>query len=87
MLGFVIPLLKATVLQLYILLPIRVGIYPRSEGSVTTLHIWEDWALGCVLAAIMVRIGRMQPMGPLLRAWDTVRAFVALALVFRCRGN
>jgi len=72
MLGFVIPLLMATVLQLYILLPIRVGIYPRSEGSVTTLHIWEDWALGCVLAAIMVRIGRMQPMGPLLRAWDTI---------------
>jgi E3 ubiquitin-protein ligase MARCH6 len=85
MLGFVIPLLMATVLQLYILLPIRVGIYPRSEGLVTTLHIWEDWALGCVLAAIMVRIGRMQPMGPLLRAWDTVRDFVAL--IFCCHDN
>ena len=78
MLGFVIPLLMATVLQLYIILPIRVGVYPHSEGLVATLHLWEDWALGCVLAAIMIRVGRMQPRSPLLRAWDTVRSIQCL---------
>jgi E3 ubiquitin-protein ligase MARCH6 len=91
MLGFVMPLLMATVLQLYIILPIRVGMYPDSEGSVATLHIWEDWTLGCVLAAIMVRIGRMQPRSPLLRAWDSVSLYVGIQLSsllkrFACRS-
>lgn len=72
MLGFALPLLMATVLELYIVLPIRTGMYPSTEGSVVTLHIWEDWALGCILATILVRMAPMQPRTPLVVAWDEV---------------
>lgn len=79
MIGLVIPLLLATVLQLYLVLPVRVAMYPVAEGSVVTLHLWEDWALGCVLASILVRSGHMQqPRTGLIRSWDQVGFFIAI---------
>jgi hypothetical protein len=79
--------LLATVLQLYIILPICVGIgmYLYSENS---LHIWEDWALGCVLAALMVRRAGIQPMSCPLLAWDAITVLISppvFALLVICK--
>ncbi|KAF8318671.1 hypothetical protein DL93DRAFT_323184 [Clavulina sp. PMI_390] len=67
MLAFVIPLLMATVFQLYILLPLRTFIYPTIEGTVPTLHVWEDWALGCLFAVALVRMNPPENQAQLIR--------------------
>jgi E3 ubiquitin-protein ligase MARCH6 len=71
-LGLVLPILLAVMIQLYLILPIRVGILPDTEGHAPTIHVWEDWALGLVLANVSLRMARLQPPTAILRAWDTV---------------
>jgi E3 ubiquitin-protein ligase MARCH6 len=72
MIGFVIPLLMAIVLELYLIMPIRTSVN-QSEADIPMIHVWEDWALGCILATICLRMGRMRPPNNrLIQAWDNV---------------
>ena len=70
-LGFVIPLFLALVVELYIILPIRIGLFVAEERT-PTVYIWEDWALGLVLFNISLRMARLQNPPAIVAAWDAV---------------
>src|SRR5258708_6318227 len=70
-LGLVIPLLLALVVELYIILPVRIGVFAAEERT-PTIYIWEDWALGLVLCNVAIRMARLQNPPAIVAAWDTV---------------
>ncbi|KAF8327196.1 uncharacterized protein EI90DRAFT_2975197 [Cantharellus anzutake] len=70
-LGFIIPLLLALVVELYIILPIRIGLFPMEQRA-PTIYIWEDWALGLVLFNIALRMARLQNPPAIVAAWDAM---------------
>jgi E3 ubiquitin-protein ligase MARCH6 len=72
-LGFIIPLLLAIVLELYIIFPLRAGIFP--SDTVPTIRLWEDWALGLIVTKIALKLQRLQPPGKYMRAIDTVSVY------------
>ncbi|KAF9506397.1 hypothetical protein BS47DRAFT_1385606 [Hydnum rufescens UP504] len=40
-LGLVLPILLGVMMQFYIILPIRVGFFPETEGRAPTIHAWD----------------------------------------------
>jgi E3 ubiquitin-protein ligase MARCH6 len=67
--GLILPLLVALVVDAYVLLPIRLSL---KKSDTPTIHIWEEWALGVVLARIGMRVMEMQPPNEYSRALELV---------------
>lgn len=69
-LGVVVPVLLATVVDLYIVLPIRFTLDPR---MVPRIRIVDEWALGLLYAKIMLHAHQIQPPNRLTRGLTNVR--------------
>ena len=72
-LGLVIPTLIATVVELYLVMPIRQTVEPQLQARV---RIVDMWALGLVYTKVALRAQRLRPVGRISRAIDQVRAFL-----------
>ncbi|KIJ55634.1 hypothetical protein M422DRAFT_199944 [Sphaerobolus stellatus SS14] len=57
-LGFVIPTLLSMAADLYLVIPIRSLVNP---GFTPTIHIFESWATGLIIAKIMMKVHRPRP--------------------------
>ena len=69
-LGIVVPVLLATVVDLYIILPLRFTLDPR---MVPRIRIVDEWALGLLYAKIMLHAHQIQPPNRLTRGLTNVR--------------
>ncbi|KAK0238548.1 hypothetical protein EDD85DRAFT_1022072 [Armillaria nabsnona] len=68
-LGIVIPTLIAFAVDLYVILPIRLGLDPTLSPKI---RIVDEWALGLLYVKIGLYVHRMQPRGPIARGIDLV---------------
>jgi len=57
-LGFILPMLLSIVVDLYIVIPLRSIANP---GFTPTIHLFESWATGLILAKIMMKVHRPRP--------------------------
>ena len=69
-LGIVVPVLLATVVDLYIILPLRFTLDPR---MVPRIRVVDEWALGLLYAKIMLHAHQIQPPNRLTRGLTNVR--------------
>ncbi|KAK0203078.1 hypothetical protein DFS33DRAFT_1344825 [Desarmillaria ectypa] len=68
-LGIVIPTLVALAVDLYVILPIRLGLDPTLSP---TIRIVDEWALGLLYVKIGLYVHRMQPRGRIARGIDLI---------------
>ncbi|KAG7444454.1 uncharacterized protein BT62DRAFT_952269 [Guyanagaster necrorhizus] len=68
-LGMVIPTLVALAIDLYVILPIRLGLDPTLSP---TIRIVDEWALGLLYVKIGLYAHRMQPRGRIARGIDLI---------------
>ncbi|PBK91140.1 hypothetical protein ARMGADRAFT_1054352 [Armillaria gallica] len=68
-LGIVIPTLIAFAVDLYVILPIRLGLDPTLSPNI---RIVDEWALGLLYVKIGLYVRGMQPRGPIAEGIDLV---------------
>ncbi|PBK83225.1 hypothetical protein ARMGADRAFT_1170598 [Armillaria gallica] len=68
-LGIVIPTLIAFTVNLYVILPIRLGLDPTLSPNI---RIVDEWALGLLYVKIGLYVHRMQPRGPIAEGIDLI---------------
>jgi E3 ubiquitin-protein ligase MARCH6 len=59
-LGFVLPTMASITVELYIVIPLRHFMEP---GFTPTIHIFESWATGLIIAKIIIRTYRPRQGG------------------------
>lgn len=79
-LGFVIPTLIATVMELYVIMPVRYTLNPEMK---LRIRVIDMWALGLLYAKIALKAHRLQPEGPLARGIEQVR-YILHSSWFEC---
>ncbi|SJL04278.1 uncharacterized protein ARMOST_07639 [Armillaria ostoyae] len=68
-LGIVIPTLIAFAVDLYVILPIRLGLDPTLSPNI---RIADEWAFGLLYVKIGLYVRRMQPRGPIAKGIDLI---------------
>ena len=68
-LGFVIPALIATVMELYVIMPVRYTLNPEMN---LRIRVVDMWALGLLYAKIAMRAHRLQPESQIARGIEHV---------------
>ena len=68
-LGIVIPTLIATVVELYLVMPIRQTLQPELPARIRMVDMW---ALGLMYTKVALRAQRLRPMGRISRSIDQV---------------
>jgi len=61
--GFVIPVLLALVMELYVVQPVRLMLHPAPE---LRIRVVDMWALGLLYTKICIRVMRPQPGNPIM---------------------